>query len=70
MPSFLTDAVKKEVRTHLAGMNRPVRIAFFTQKNACGACRNQELLLDELASLSSRLTVEVRDLVADAPETK
>ncbi len=70
MASYLSDAVKKEVRTHLARLDRPVRLAYFTQKNACGACREQQLLLEELTALSPKLTLEVRELVADAPEAK
>ena len=70
MATSLTDAAKKEVRTHLAGMNRPVRLVCFTQKNACGACREQQQLLEELTALSPKLALEVRELIADAAEAK
>ena len=65
--SELIDAkTRKELKEVLKHLKNPVRIVFFTQEHACTACREQENLLKELAALSGRITLERRDLLADA----
>ncbi len=68
--AYLSDEVKKDVSPQLASLGRPVRLIYFTQKNPCRACREQQQLLEELALLSPKLALEVRDLVADSAEAK
>jgi alkyl hydroperoxide reductase subunit F len=57
---------QEQLRDRLAALEKPVRILYFTQTHACGACAQQGSLLEELSRLSSRISLEVHELVADA----
>lgn len=63
---LISKEVREQAREHLSGLEQPVRIVHFTQKHACGACAEQRELLEELAALSKKLSLEVHELVADA----
>ena len=62
--------VREQVRERLVGLEKAVRILYFTQKNACGACAEQRGLLEELATPSKKVSVEVHELLADAELSK
>lgn len=66
MGELIGKKVREQVRERLAALEKPVRILYFTQAHACGACAEQGSLLEELSKLSSRISVEVHELVADA----
>lgn len=68
MPSFVHDKVEDQVRAWLRELSGPVRLVHFTQKHACGACKEQRALLEELAHLSDHLTLEVLELVDDGEQ--
>lgn len=70
MTRFMNEEVTSQVREALAGLARRVRLIHFTQKSACGACREQRELLEEFAALSDMLELEVYELVSDAAEAK
>jgi len=68
---LINEPTAEAVRRALGGLDRPVRLVLFTQSTAaCATCREQRQLLEELAGLSDKLTLEVKDLVADAPEAR
>jgi alkyl hydroperoxide reductase subunit F len=62
MSKLLTGEVAGEVRKQLKQLHEPVRLVFFTQPHACGACAEQQALLETLAGLSDRLSLEVHPL--------
>jgi alkyl hydroperoxide reductase subunit AhpF len=66
---FLDEQVRAQVRTALADMPRRVRMLVFTQHEGgaleCEYCSETRELAQEIAALSDRLTLEVRDFVAD-----
>lgn len=66
MAQILDDDSRSEVRGRLEALDRPVTLVYFTQRRACGSCRQQQQLLEELAALSDKLQLQVRDLVDDA----
>ncbi|MGC9323928.1 MAG: protein disulfide oxidoreductase [Desulfomonilia bacterium] len=66
MSKIIDDTTKKEVLSVFTRLTRPVELIFFTQKNACPACREQERLLGEVAVLSDTITLSVKDLLDDA----
>ena len=70
MSNFLDDQTRKQVAVDLKKIVQPVRVLYFTQAHACGACREQQTLLEELTGLSDKLTLEVRELVADDADAK
>ena len=66
MAEFLDLDTRRQVSEIFARLAAPVRLVFFTQSQACRTCREQRALLEELAALSDRITLEVHDLLADA----
>lgn len=68
---MIPDEHKKHLREELAGkLQNPVRLIFFTQEYECPYCGQTRSLLEELASLSDKIRVEVYDFVADAERAK
>lgn len=71
MAPFIDESTGEAVRRSLGQLARPVRLVLFTQgATACTTCREQRQLLEELVALSDRLSLEVKDLVADASEAR
>jgi glutaredoxin-like protein len=66
MVELLDKEVREQVRERLAGLETAVRILYFTQAPACRACADQRALLEDLAGLSGKISLEVRELIADA----
>ncbi|MEM1563814.1 MAG: thioredoxin family protein [Candidatus Bathyarchaeia archaeon] len=62
---------KKHLQEELTGkLQNPVRLIVFTQEYECPYCGQTRSLLDELASLSDKIRVEVYDFVADSEKAK
>ena len=54
------------LRKEFAGrMVEPVKIVMFTQETECQFCAETRQIVEEIASLSDRITTEVLDFVAD-----
>jgi alkyl hydroperoxide reductase subunit F len=69
--STLIDAqARKELETVFANLAGPVRITLFTQANPCPTCIEQRRLLEEIASMSSKVTLTVLDLLRDQAQAK
>lgn len=68
--AFLNADVQKQVRTAFEALDTPVRLVIFTQGEGgaleCRFCEENRQLLAEVAALSDKITVEVRDFVGDA----
>jgi len=62
---LLDDAIREEVRTMLTGLTEPVRVVVFTQPFQCQYCAETRQLVEEIAALSDKITVEVHDLSQD-----
>jgi glutaredoxin-like protein len=66
---LLDDRVRKQVQSALAGLERPVRMVMFTQGEGgaleCQYCTETRGLAQEVASLSDKLSVDVKDFQAD-----
>jgi glutaredoxin-like protein len=67
---LLDDRVRKQVQSALAGLERPVRMVMFSQAEGgaleCQYCSETRELAQEVASLSDKLSVEVKDFTGDA----
>ncbi len=67
--TLLNEQVRREVREALAAMTEPVKIVLFTQQEGgaleCDFCRETRQLVEEVAALSDKLSVEVHDFVAE-----
>lgn len=69
---MLREEDKREVRERLTALREPVTLVYFTQliAGACHFCVETERLLKDVASLSDRITLEVRNFVSDAEEAR
>ncbi len=70
--ALLEENVKNEVKDILKTLKNPVKIVEFTQEDVqntsgsrCKTCLDNRLLMEEVASLSDRITVEVYDVAKD-----
>jgi len=70
LSSIINEETKLELQSILTALASPVRLLFFTQKNACPACIQQQQLLEELASLSDQLELEIYDFVSHSDEVR
>jgi glutaredoxin-like protein len=66
---LLNDNIQKQVRQALAEMKAPVKLVVFTQGEdgalECEMCSDNRQLIQEVAALSDKLSVEVYDFVKD-----
>jgi glutaredoxin-like protein len=66
---LLDDRVRKQVQSALAALQRPVRMVMFTQGDGgaleCQYCTETRELAQEVASLSDKVSVDVKDFQAD-----
>jgi len=62
LPDNIRSQVKKQFEENL---KKPVRIVYFTQELECQFCKDTHNLLSEISSLSDKITLDVKDFVAD-----
>ena len=71
---LLDDRVRKQVGTVLAEMAGPVKLLMFTQGEGgaleCDFCGETRQLAEEVAALSDKITLDVRDFQSDAELAK
>jgi len=67
---IIDETTKQELRSILSALTSPIKLIFFTQKNACPACNEQQHLLEELTSLSDKISLKVYDFVMHGDETR
>ena len=67
LPDDKKELLKKDFMEKLVD---PVRIVLFTQEFECRYCSDTRNLAQELATLNSKITVEVYDFVADVAKAK
>jgi len=62
---ILNEQVRKELQKRLARLSDPARLIVFTQEFECRSCQATRELVEELASLSEKLSCEAYDFVRD-----
>jgi alkyl hydroperoxide reductase subunit AhpF len=67
---IMKDAVKQEVKNDLSQLSNPVKLLVFTQDIECALCAENRDLMQEVASLSGRLSVDVYDFKTDTNQVK
>ena len=67
---ILSEADKLEVQKRLADLKGQVRLVMFTQELECQYCRETRELLEDVASLSDKISLEVYNFVLDEEEVK
>jgi len=63
--ALLNAEIRKDVQQALADVKTPVIFKVFTQEMECQYCKETRELVQEVAALSDKLSVEVYDLVKD-----
>jgi glutaredoxin-like protein len=67
---MISDRDRKPVQDRLAKLVKPVKAVVFTQEMECQFCRETRELIEELAGLTDKLKVEVKDFIKDEAEAK
>lgn len=65
--ALLNAQIRKDVQAALSDLPHPVVFKVFTQEQECQYCKETRGLVEEVAALSDKLSVEVYDLDQDAP---
>ncbi len=63
--ALLNEQIRKEVRSVLADVANPVTFKVFTQAFECQYCKETRELVEEVAALSDKVSVEVYDFEKD-----
>ncbi len=63
--ALLNDKIRNDVRTILTEVKNPVTFKVFTQAFECQYCEETRELVEEVAALSDKLSVEVYDFEKD-----
>lgn len=66
--AMISDKDKKAVGARLAKLTGPVKLVMFTQEMECQFCRETRELVEELAALSDKISVEVKDFLKEEAE--
>jgi alkyl hydroperoxide reductase subunit AhpF len=64
--TLIKDRDKPQIQKKFQELSNKVKLLMFSQDFECEYCAATRLLLEELAALSDRLSVDVRDFVKDA----
>ncbi len=67
IPDDKKELLKADFNTKL---DNSVKIVMFTQEIECGSCAGTKELIQEIAALNGKLSVEIYDFVADAAKAK
>jgi glutaredoxin-like protein len=67
---LISERDRKPVQDRLAKLARPVKAVVFTQEMECQFCRETRELIEELAGLTDKLKVEVKDFLKNEQEAK
>ena len=62
---MLKESDKAVIRKEFEGLTGPVRLINFTQEHECNYCKETTQILNEVAELSDKITVEIYDFVKD-----
>lgn len=63
--ALLDDSVRDEVTKRFAELTKPVKIINFTQTIECNYCGETRQIMEELAALSDKISLEVYNFVED-----
>jgi len=63
--ALLKPADQKTLRDRFAALDKDVNLVMFTQTLECQYCEETRMLIEEIASLSDKLSVEIHNFVTD-----
>ena len=68
--ALIQDADKVKIQERLKSLDHPVKLINFTQELECETCRDTRTLLQELAGLSGKLSLDVYNFAIDDIKAK
>ncbi len=68
--AFLQDKDRTIIQTRFESLDHPVKLINFTQDQECMYCAETRKLMEEVAELSDKISLEVFDFVADQEQVK
>ena len=68
--AFIQDKDRTIVETRFESLDHPVKLINFTQDQECMYCAETHKLMDEVAGLSDKISLEVFDFVTDKEQVK
>jgi glutaredoxin-like protein len=68
--AVLDEKQVEQLKEAFAQLVHPVEIVMFTQEFECESCNVVRELLEEIGALSDKITLTVKDFVADAEDAK
>ncbi len=63
--AFINDRDRKAIQKEFKALKQPVKLVLFTEEPDCRYCRETGQLLEEIASLSDKLTLETYNIHTD-----
>jgi len=67
---FLKDKDRQAVQKEFASLTNPVKIIVFTQEMECDFCSHNRELMEEVAALSGKISLEVYDFMKDTAQVE
>ncbi len=68
--AFMQDKDRTIIQTRFENLDHPVKLINFTQEQECMYCAETHKLMEEVAELSDKISLEVFDFVADKEQVK
>jgi len=68
--AMISDKDKKAVEDRLSKLSGSVKLVVFTQEIECQFCKETRELVQEVAALSDKISVEVKDFLKEEPSAK
>jgi len=68
--TFIQDKDRTIIQTRFENLDHPVKLINFTQDQECMYCAETHKLMEEVAGLSDKISLEVFDFVADKEQVK
>ena len=66
MTNLLNEEIRSQVREAFTALQEPVQVLFFGSKEQCEYCDDTLMLVEEVTSLSDKLSVQAFDVEADS----
>ncbi len=67
--AFINDQTRKTIQKEFNALDRPVKLVLFIEELDCQYCKETKQLLEEIASLSNKLSLETYNLITDKDKT-
>ncbi len=67
---LIKEAQQEQLKEKFKELDRNVKLVFFTQETECRYCEDTRQLMEDIASLSDKIAVEVHDFVSDKDQVE